>query len=150
MITPEDVSRISSKWYAAVNKGSLGTMLRAAVLTGNIGGYGSIYDQMRAVEPNHEANIIQRFTRTGQHACRDHREQVAKIVASLFATDDLEMEHVKQSVFGVPGGAPIIGYDHPAIQALFKTQTDVYHLTLRCNVYVIDSQCSHSCLQMKS
>ena len=96
MITPEVISRIDNKWYAAVNKGSLGSMLRAAVLTCDIGCYGAIYDQMRAVEPKHEADIIRRFTRTGQHAGRDHREQVAKIVASPFAkTNDMEMEHVK-------------------------------------------------------
>ena len=58
MTTPEVISRICNKGYAAVNKGSLGSMLRAAVLTGNIGGYGAISDQMRAVEPKYEADII--------------------------------------------------------------------------------------------
>ena len=58
MLAPEVVSRIGNKWYAAVNKCSLGSMLRAVVLTGNISGYCAIYDQMRAVEPKHEANII--------------------------------------------------------------------------------------------
>ena len=54
--SPEVISRIGNKGYAAVNKGSLGSMLRAAVLTGNIGGYGAISDQMRAVEPKYEAD----------------------------------------------------------------------------------------------
>ena len=57
------------------------------------------------------------------------------------------MEHVKQSVtvLGVPGGAPIMGSDHLAIQALFKTQTAVYTLDFayKLSLYVIDCQCSH-------
>ena len=53
MITPEVIFRIGNKRYAAVNKGSLDSMLRATVLTGtgNIGGNGAICDQMRAIDP---------------------------------------------------------------------------------------------------
>ena len=112
-------------------------MLCASLL--NIGGYGAIY-QMMAVEPKHEANIIRQFTRAGQHACRGHSEPVAKPVTSLFAqTNDLEMEHMKQSVFCVHGEAPIIWNNLSAIQARFKAQTSVYHLPLQCTLYVIDS-----------
>ena len=82
-------------------------------------------------------------------ACRQWPAQTScKLVASLFAqTDDLEMEHVKQSV---SGGAPIVGNDHPAIQALFRMQTAAYPLTLWYNLFVIDSQWFHSCMQMKT
>ena len=85
MITAEVISRIGNKWYAAVNKGSLGSILRVAVISDNICCYGLIYDQMRAVGPKNEADIILPFTRPGQHAGRDHCKQVAKLVASLFA-----------------------------------------------------------------
>ena len=44
MITPKAISRIGNKWYAAVNKGNLGSMLRTALLTGNISDYYIIYD----------------------------------------------------------------------------------------------------------
>ena len=59
--------------------GSLGSMLRAAVLTGNNDCYGAIYDRMRAVESK------RRTQAAGRGAGKDQREQVAKIVASLFA-----------------------------------------------------------------
>ena len=54
-------------------------MLRAAVLTGNNDCYGAIYDRMRAVESK------RRTQAAGRGAGKDQREQVAKIVASLFA-----------------------------------------------------------------
>ena len=69
----------------------------------------------------HRAACIQRLLRTS-----------CKIVPSNFAqSNDLEIQHVKQSVLGLPRGEPIMGSNHPVVQALFKTQTCVYHLALQ-------------------
>ena len=84
-----------------------------------------------------------------QHAGKDHCKQVTKkVAASLFVqTEDLGLEHVKQSVFGVPAGAPIMGN-------VFKPCSRPKPMDATClcesTFYVVDSQCSHSCLQMKS
>ena len=74
MMTPEAVSRIGDKRYAATNKGALGSILRGIVKAQNIDGYGEIYDKMRMVEPKAEEEILRRFTRTSSHAARQHRE----------------------------------------------------------------------------
>ena len=133
LVTPEIIARIGNKWYSAVNKPYVTSMLRSLVMCINYEGYGPIYDMMRAIDSKEEGAIATRFLRTGQHAARDHREQVAAIVARLFLqTDDLEMEHIKQSVFGVASGAPIMAVDHPALQELFKTQTGALCLALQC------------------
>ena len=151
LVTPEIIARIGNKWYSAVNKPYVTSILRSLVMCMNYEGYGAIYDMMRACDHKEEEAIATRFLRTGQHVARDHREQVAAIVARLFLqTDDLEMEHIKQSVFGVASEAPIMAVDHPALQELFKTQTGVLYLALQCIWPSLDSQCTRSCRQMRN
>ena len=123
MLTPQEVARLGNKWYAATNKGIIASILRGIVIANNLDGYCEIYDKMRAVEPKQGSAIVHSFTRTSQHAGRQHREQVGQIVARLFAqTTDLEMEYVKETVFGDGGGAPIVAKDRPAMQERFKTR----------------------------
>ena len=75
-------------------------MLCGTVMAANFDGYAEIYDKMRAVDPKKENHILRRFTRTSQHAARQHCENVGELVARLFAqTTDLEMDYVKESVF---------------------------------------------------
>ena len=151
VLTPEIISRLGNKWYSAVNKPFVCGMLRNMVLNYNYEGYAAIYDKMRAVEPRQEGNIATRFLRTGQHAARGHRQQVAALVARLFAqTEDLEMEYIKESVFGVVSGAPIMRDDHPALQDLFKTQTGAFRFVESFSVPSFDSQCTRSCTQMRN
>jgi predicted GNAT family acetyltransferase len=78
------------------------------------------YDDMRKFYPAGETTMVIRFLRSGQHAARQHRENVAKIVASLFkdTPTDAALVHVKKEVFGVEGGKAIMKDDHPAITAL--------------------------------
>ena len=80
-------------------------------------GIADAYDDMRKSYPPGEIAMIKRFLRTGQHAARQHRENVAKIVASLFrdTPTDAALVHVKKQVFGVEDGKAIMNDDHPAI-----------------------------------
>ena len=90
---------------------------------------------MRAVEPKQENRILRRFTRTSQHAARQHRENVGQLVVPgrFFAlTTDLEMEHVKGTVIGVGDGAPIMAKDYPALQELSKTCAGELQSPLLC------------------
>ena len=50
-MTPEAVFRLGAKWYAATNKGCLGSFLRCIVKTQNFDGYGKIYERILMVEP---------------------------------------------------------------------------------------------------
>ena len=55
-------------------------------------------------ERGRETHILCRFTRTRQHAARQHSKNVGEFAARLFAqTTDLEMDYVKESMFGVSG-----------------------------------------------
>ena len=83
-------------------------------------GIANEYDDLRKSCPAGENTMVTRFLRTGQHAARQHRENVAKIVASFFkdTPTDTALVHVKKEVFGVEGGKAIMLNDHPAIQEL--------------------------------
>ena len=68
-----------------------------------------------------------RFLRSGQHAYRsNHREtpgeSVAAIVVTLFNDQtppaDVEMLYIKETVFGMRDGAPLMDCSHPCITAL--------------------------------
>ena len=118
------------------------------MITNNLDCNGEIYDKTRAVEPKQEHLILRRFMRTSQHAARLHSEQVGQIVARLFAqTCDLEMEHVKETVFSVGGEAQIMGKDHPAMQELFKTRAGELQSPLLCLLVINDFQCFPFCMQ---
>ena len=62
-MTPEAVSRLGAKWYAATNKGGLGSILRGIVKTKKFDGYGEMYDRMR---PKAEKDIL-RASRAQAH-----------------------------------------------------------------------------------
>ena len=84
LVTPEIIARIGIKWYSAVNKQYVASMLRSLVMCINYESYPAIYDKLRAINAREKIAIATRFLRTEQHAARDHREQVAAIVARLF------------------------------------------------------------------
>ena len=67
LLTPEAVSRLGIKWYAATNKGSLASLLHGIVIVTNFDDYAEFYDKMRGVDPKKE-NYFVFFTCTSQHA----------------------------------------------------------------------------------
>ena len=116
----------------------------------NFDGYAEIYYKLRAVDPKKETHILRRITRSSQHAARQHSENVGELVARLFAqTTDLEMDYVKESVFGVSGGPPIMAKDHPAMQELFWTRTREIQSRFLCILLRNDSQCFPFCIQTR-
>ena len=83
----------------------------------------SSYPRLQANSPKEELSVIKRILRSGQHAYRQHRDLTAKDVLELFmqtAPADIEMLHVKEAVFGVLDGAPILAEGHPALIELFQ------------------------------
>ena len=52
-----------------------------------------------------------------------HRVQAVQQPLNMVLKFDLEMDYVKESVFGVSGVAPIMAKDYSALQELLKTHT---------------------------
>ena len=120
LLTAEAIARIGVRWHNAHNKSVIASMIRNYIYHVDLGGIADSYDDMRKSSPAGEIAMIKRFLRTGQHAARQHRENDAKIVASLFkdTPTDPALVHVKKEVFGVEDGKAIMNNDHPAITKL--------------------------------
>ena len=136
-MTPEYIARIGNKWHGAHNKSMCATMMRAAVRFDDIQGLALVYDQLRAKSPRDELEVIARFLRSGQHAYRNHRDNVAAIVVSLFHQTppaDVEMVYIKETVFkfGVPAGAPLMDRTHPCLVALAAAYTGACNCASIC------------------
>jgi hypothetical protein len=57
----------------------------------------------------------------GQHAYSNHSDKVAEIMVKLFDQTllaDMEMLYIKETVFGVRDGAPLMDCTHPCLVAL--------------------------------
>jgi hypothetical protein len=124
-MTPECIARIGNKWYGAHNKTICANMMRAIVRYDNIQGLSKIYDRLRVNSPRAELEVVGRFLR-GQHAYRFHRDSAAALVVSLFQQtppDDVEMLYIKETVFLVRGGAPLMDRTHPCLVALAAVYT---------------------------
>jgi len=119
-LTAQVIARVGDRWHNAHNKGIVASIIRHHIINTDMDGIGDFYDNMRKLYPAGEVDMVIRFLRSGQHAARQHRENVAKIVASLFrdTPTDAALVHVKKEVFGVEGGKAIMKDDHPAIKEL--------------------------------
>jgi hypothetical protein len=62
-----------------------------------------------------------KFLSSGQHTYRNHRDEVAAITVTQFDQTmlaDVEMLYIKETVFGVRDGAPLMDCTHPCLVAL--------------------------------
>jgi hypothetical protein len=123
-LTAQVIARIGVRWHNAHNKDVIASIIRDHVIQTDMDQIADSYDDMRKSYPAGEMLMVTRFLRTGQHAARQHRENVAKIVASLFkdTPTDAALVYVKKEVFGVEDGSAIMLPDHPAIKALLGLQ----------------------------
>jgi len=137
IMTPECIARIGNKWYGAHNKFTCANMMRAIVRYDNIQGLGKDYDKLRANSPQAEIDVVLRFLRSGQHAYRSHRDNTAALVVRLFEQtppDDMEMIFIKETVFGVQGGAPLMDNKHPFLVALAAAYEGACHCVAICKI----------------
>ena len=70
---------------------------------------GESYIGLKRKRKKEAEDVVGCVLRSGAHAVRGHHTRVADTVRHLLleqTTDDPEMEHVKDAVFGVSGGEP--------------------------------------------
>jgi len=128
-MTPSLVARLGNKWYAAYNKYKAASIMRNIVTSEDIFGMASSYPRLQANSPRDELLVVRRILRSGQHAYRKHRDFTAHVVLELFqqtAPGDIEMLHVKEAVFGVKNGAPLLDEGHPALIELFQNFQGIF------------------------
>lgn len=137
-IIPEIIARFGFKWHSAAINIELPPIIRAAVMRGNIGGYGSVYDKLRDVEPKAELKMVRKLRLSQAHCVKSHHDRLAVIIHSLFtfSDDDLSVK-VKKIVFDIDNGEPIIGLDHPVMIELAKLSKGAATQRLACCALVL-------------
>ena len=108
--TFEIIARSGVRWHNATNKATVAAVLRSYIIRNDIDGLAAHYDSLRARSAVGEKKMVDNFLRSGMHAARQHRELIAKFVNLLFSPtpDQPALNYVKQSVFGVDEGQPIL------------------------------------------
>jgi len=118
--TFEIIARSGIRWHSAANKPIIISVLRNYIIDNDIDGLAEHYDSMRDRSDRGEKIMVTKFLRSAQHAARQHREYVAWIIDRLFepTPNEPQMVRVKEEVFGVAGGAPIIQPTNDAMMDL--------------------------------
>jgi hypothetical protein len=122
--TFEIIARSGIRWHTAANKSVVIAVLRKYIIDNDIDGLAECYDSMRERSDKSEKQMVTKFLRSAQHAARQHREYVAWIIDRLFQPTNLEPQlvRVKEEIFGVNGGGPIIEPSHEAMRELLHNQ----------------------------
>ena len=119
ILVPEIIARCGMRWWNAHCNSEVTNVLREVVVKHNLGQFGASYDMLREAKPASELAVLRTLRTSHQHAAKHHHMRTAAIVAKLFRqTKDPAVNYVKSKVFGIEDGAPILGDDHPLVQAL--------------------------------
>jgi hypothetical protein len=114
------ISSVGYRW----NNGASGKGIQLArniIISKNIGGFAEHYERLREQNTKSERQLLAKLRLSHQHALQNHRVHLRQIISELFEqTYDSKINFIKQSVFGVDDGAPIIGRDHPVVKGMMK------------------------------
>ena len=115
------ITRIGMRWWNASCATVAGSVVRNDVIKHNLGNFGSIFDELHDALPKSLQALLLQLCISQGHAGKQHRDRVAEGVASLFhQTADIQTNWVKETVFGVKDGAPILSDEHPFMQEVLK------------------------------
>ncbi len=120
-IVPEIVARFGLRWHSAVINPVLQNLIRHAIVSHNIGGYGPQYDDLYDENPEAELKMVQKLRASHAHTVRKHRERLATIVSQFFLqTTDPVINWAKEKVFHITDGGPLLPDTHPAMVGLIE------------------------------
>ena len=121
-LVPRCIAYSGYRWHNSLCRQEMMQILR--FLTIRKGGVYVHWDALDArSEKTNNANVLGRKAAASHaHATRDHKDYVSETVAKLFRAtpNDKKLCFVKEEVFGIKDGAPIIGPDHPVMLEMFE------------------------------
>jgi hypothetical protein len=116
-LVPRMIAVAGYRWHNSVNRDTMIQILR--YLTIRKGGVYSHWDALntRSAKSNSAIALGAQFAKSHAHAAGSHHALVRTAVAKLFqdTPNDKKLNFVKEEVFGITGGRPIIGPDHPVV-----------------------------------
>jgi hypothetical protein len=119
-LVPRVIAVSGYRWHNSVARQEMLQILR--YLTIRKGGVYAHWDALEARSPN-SSNLKalgRKIAQSHAHAAGNHQALVRKAVAKLFESTpaDKKLCFVKEEVFGISDGGPIIGPDHPVVQEM--------------------------------
>jgi hypothetical protein len=121
-LVPRCVAYSGYRWHNSLCRPEMMQILR--FLTIRKGGVYVHWDALDArSEKSSNSKILgNKVAASHAHAVRNHKDYVSRMVAKLFRAtpDDKKLCFVKEEVFGIKDGAPIIGPDHPVMLEMFE------------------------------
>jgi hypothetical protein len=116
-LVPRMIAVAGYRWHNSVNRDTMIQILR--YLTIRKGGVYSHWDALntRSAKSNSAIALGAQFAKSHAHAAGSHQALVRTAVAKLFqdTPNDKKLNFVKEEVFGITGGRPIIRPDHPVV-----------------------------------
>jgi hypothetical protein len=122
-LVPRMIARSGYRWHNAAARSEMIQILR--YLTIRKGGVYIHWDALAArshnLRTNNEKALAAKIAGSQAHAARNHQAYIMRAVFQLFQAtpDDMKLSFVKQEVFGIADGGPIIGADHPIMTEVF-------------------------------
>jgi hypothetical protein len=117
---PWTVCRLGPRFPSASLRAMMYPIVQTVVVEHNIAGIASHeeYDRLRRNFPDGEFALLQKIQETNQKNMTAFRHSMRNLVIPFFKESLHEkINHVKYSVFGVPGGSPLLHDDHPTYVA---------------------------------
>jgi len=120
-LVPEIIARFGLRWHSAVINPMLQNLMRNAITSHNIGGYGPRYEELYEENPEAELKMVQKLRASHAHTIRKHRERLATTVSQFFLqTTDPVINWAKEKVFHITDGGPILPDSHPVMAELLE------------------------------
>ena len=121
-IVPEIIARIGLRWWNTARSGVAGSVLSNTVIKHNLGNFGDVFDKLYEAQPKSRGWVLMKLRASQGHAVSAHCCKMACLIASLFSKSvDPQTNFVKDTIFGVKDGAPLLSDDHPVTKALMTS-----------------------------
>jgi hypothetical protein len=116
-LVPRMIAVVGHRWHNSVNRDTMIQILR--YLTIRKGGVYAHWDALhaRSAKSNNAKALGDKIAKSHAHAAGKHQAFVRTAVVKLFqdTPNDKKLNFVKEEVFGIIEGRPIIGPDHPIV-----------------------------------
>ncbi len=122
-LVPRVIAHSGYRWHNAVARNEMIQILR--FLTIRKGGLYMHWDALAARSQTLRTNNVKalgiKIAASHAHAARNHQAYVTQAVSKLFQDTpyDKKLCFVKEEVFGITDGGPIIGANHPVMTEMF-------------------------------
>jgi len=133
------VNLLGIRWSSSVCRAQVAPIVQYLVLRHELGGIDSSdkYSACKNANPRSEFHFLQSIQQTQNKTAKQHRDKIRELVMEFFtATSDKMINTIKQEVFDVADGAPIVGRDHPVVQAMMALPAPV-------KKYDVEHTCMH-------